>query len=79
MEKKLKKHGNSVVLVLDKALLKSLKMDESSTVNIIIKDNSLLITPTIKKTKTIKANNTLNAAKRLIKKHDTLFKKLSKT
>jgi|GEM_PF-5944540 len=48
MEKKLTKHGNSVALILDKALLKLLKMDESSIVNIAIKDGTLLITPTKK-------------------------------
>jgi len=82
MEKKLTKHGNSVALILDKAILKLLKMDESTIVSLSITDNGLLITPAKKKKSAstkAKSESTLSTAKRIMKKHDTLFKKLAKT
>lgn len=86
MEKKLTKHGNSVALILDKAILKLLKMDESSIVSIAIKDGALLITPTKKKSKTavkkVKKNNEAiddAISDEIIQKYKSTFKKLAKT
>jgi antitoxin component of MazEF toxin-antitoxin module len=45
MEKKFTKHGNSIALVIDKPLLKMLKIDENATVVLSIKNGSLVITP----------------------------------
>jgi antitoxin component of MazEF toxin-antitoxin module len=81
VEKKLTKHGNSVALIIDKALLKLLKMDESTIVTIAIKDNTLLITPTKKKSKgtTKKAKNGNALTDGLIEEYKETFKKLAKT
>jgi antitoxin component of MazEF toxin-antitoxin module len=45
MLKKLAKHGNSTTLVIDKAILELLNMDESSTVKLQTDGKSLIITP----------------------------------
>ena len=45
MLKKLAKYGNSTMLVIDKAILELLNMDESSTVKLHTDGTSLVITP----------------------------------
>ena len=50
MLKKLAKYGNSTTLVIDKAILELLNMDESSIVKLQTDGKSLIITP-------VKANN----------------------
>lgn len=80
MEKKLTKHGNSVALILDKAILKLLKMNESSIVHLSITKEGLLITPTkIKRTKKPKTIADDQMADELIKEYKSTFKKLAKT
>lgn len=82
MEKKLTKHGNSVALIIDKALLKLLKMDESSTVILSITDEGLLISPTKRKKTVIKKKSKSSddkLADKLIEEYKETFKKLAKT
>lgn len=82
MEKKLTKHGNSVALIIDKALLKLLKMDETSVVSLSITDEGLLVKPTkIKKTATKKKSKSPDdkLADELIEEYKETFKKLAKT
>lgn len=51
MLKKLAKYGNSTTLVIDKAILELLNMDESSIVKLHTDGTSLIITPTSHATK----------------------------
>lgn len=82
MEKKLTKHGNSIALIIDKALLKLLKMDETSVVNISITEKGLLISPIKGKKvaikKKVKASDD-KLADELIEEYKDTFKKLAKT
>ncbi|CAN5121717.1 hypothetical protein BH09DEP1_BH09DEP1_8590 [soil metagenome] len=82
MEKKLTKHGNSVALIIDKALLKLLKMDETSVVSLSISDEGLLITPVKKKRTVTKKRAKVSddqLADELIEEYKDTFKKLAKT
>lgn len=82
MEKKLTKHGNSVALIIDKALLKLLKMDETSVVSLSITDEGLLISPTKRKKSATKKKIKLSddqLADELIEEYKDTFKKLAKT
>lgn len=76
MDKKLTKHGNSLALIIDKPILKLLKMNESTSLKLSIDGNSLVITPSkVSKTK----KDTVTIAKKILKTHNTTFKKLAKT
>lgn len=82
MEKKLTKHGNSVALIIDKALLRLLNLDESSVVSLSITQEGLLIAPTKHKKSTVKKKSKISddkLADELIEKHKDTFKKLAKT
>lgn len=82
MEKKLTKHGNSVALIIDKVLLKLLKMDETSVVHLSITEEGLLISPTKHKKVTRKKTKTLSddkLADELLEEYKETFKKLAKT
>lgn len=74
MKKQLSKHGNSLALVIDKPILKLLKIDELTELNLSISNNSLVITPTKKKKR-----STLAIANKIMKDHNETFKKLAKT
>lgn len=50
MLKKLSKYGNSTTLVIDKAILELLNMDESSMVKLATDGKSLIVTPVLKNT-----------------------------
>lgn len=80
MEKKLTKHGNSVALIIDKALLKLLKMDETSAVNLSITKEGLLISPAKRKKSTIKKSRSADGklVDELIEEYKETFKKLAK-
>ena len=45
MIKKLQKHGNSKALVIDKALMEALGIDESTPLQISVSGHSLIVTP----------------------------------
>ncbi len=81
MKKKLTKHGKSITLVIDKSILKKLKMDAASVVNLSITDEGLLVSPTRKSSVSQKdtSEKIITIAKRIMKKHDAVFKKLAKT
>ena len=70
MEKKLTKHGNSLALIIDKPLLKLLKINQQTPITISISGDSLVITPT-KNTKSKKSKiltkDTLEIAKKIMK------------
>ncbi len=76
MIKKLVKHGNSSALILDKALLKILNLDNTSEVEISTDGKSLIITPVkFKFSDNEKIQNTIEEA---IEKYNDLFKELAK-
>lgn len=82
MKKQLSKHGNSLALVIDKPILKLLKIDELTELNLSISNNSLVITPTKKKSNSSlqkKKRSTLAIANKIMKDHNETFKKLAKT
>ena len=45
MIKKLQKHGNSQALVIEKALMEALGIDQNTPLQISISGNSLVVTP----------------------------------
>jgi len=45
MIKKLQKHGNSQALVIDKALMEALGIDEGTPLQISVSGHSLIVTP----------------------------------
>ena len=45
MIKKLQKHGNSRALVIDKALMEALGIDEDTDLQISVSGHSLIVTP----------------------------------
>jgi antitoxin component of MazEF toxin-antitoxin module len=83
MYKKLTKHGNSLAIVIDKPILRMLKIDGNSNIDLRIEGNQLII----KKGKPGKARAEgliLNErkvdqiAKKILKKYSPLFEKLAK-
>lgn len=80
MAKKLTKHGNSLALIIDKPLLELLKINEQTQLELLIEDGMLVVKPLIKKKKSNKSNIDIDKiAERIMKKYDTVFKKLAKT
>lgn len=77
--KKLIKHGNSWALVIDKPLLKALRIDpQTIEVEILIQDNQLVVKPiSAEKTQT-REEEIEEIALRIMEKYDPVFKKLSK-
>jgi antitoxin component of MazEF toxin-antitoxin module len=45
MIKKLQKHGNSRALVIDKALMEAMGIDERTPLQVCVSGNSLIVTP----------------------------------
>lgn len=79
MVKKLIKHGNSLALIIDKPILKMLKINESTELELQIENGNLVITPIIKKSKSLKKSEIDRIAERVIKKYEPVLRKLSKT
>ena len=77
MEKKFTKHGNSVALVIDKPLLKMLKIDENATVVISIKDGTLVITPKRKASEDREYKEIDKIADDIMDEYEDVFRKLS--
>ena len=83
MNKKLTRHGNSLALVIDKPILRLLRMDEATEVELLIEDNKLIIkavtTKTKKKTKTeISDEKIKKTVHKIMDRYDNTFKKLAK-
>jgi antitoxin component of MazEF toxin-antitoxin module len=80
--KKLSKHGNSLALVIDKPILKLLKFDESTQLEIAIKDGSLIIKPVFSKQKEFSAvqkEKLINEAiEKVMDQYEEALKKLAK-
>ncbi len=76
MTKKLTKHGNSLALIIDKPILDILKITQKTELELHIEDGKLIIKPSNKK---IKNSDIDKIADRVIKKYNTVLKKLSKT
>ena len=75
MIKSLKNHGNSKALIIDKALLKAAGLDENTFFQIVINPNGGITIQSIRKDEgqeTHKRN-----VKKVLKKHDKLFKRLA--
>ena len=83
MTKKLTKHGNSLALIIDKPLLKFLKIDENTPLELLIEGNTLIIKPVQKKVSkklTSKKNKEVEEiADQILKKYKVVFEKLAKT
>lgn len=77
--KKLIKHGNSLALVIDKLILDLLKITDKTELELLIEDGDLIIRPSKKKTKSLKADDIDKIADRVIKKYEPVLRKLSKT
>lgn len=79
MIKKLSKYGNSQALVIDKSILKLLKIEENTQLELTTNGKSLIITPVKSKIKEKKTNKKLdNLTKKNIKKYAPTLKKLAK-
>jgi antitoxin component of MazEF toxin-antitoxin module len=79
--KKLTKQGEKLALVLEKDLLESLGISESTPLDIIAVGDTLTIKPKNHNTKAEKARKERNAqaAHRIIDEYEPVFKKLAKT
>jgi len=77
MTKKLTKHGNSLALIIDKPILNVLKINDKTELELSIEDGCLIIKPY--KKQSLKNADIDKIAKKILKKYDPVFKKLSKT
>ena len=77
MAKKLTRHGNSLALVIDKPLLRLLKITEKTNLELSIQDNALVIRPATKK-KTRNRQEIKKIAQELMDQYADVFKKLAK-
>ncbi len=79
MYKKLTKHGNSLAVVIDKPILKMLKIDKNSAINLRIEGNELIIKKgRQKKAKSANRRSVDQIANKILKKYSPLFEKLAK-
>lgn len=82
MAKRLTKHGNSLAVVIDKPILDMLKMNEKSTIEMVVEGDKLII----RKQKRASGKNELRQsdenidriAKKILDKYGPLFDKLAK-
>lgn len=72
MRKKLTAIGNSVGLIIDKPILELLGLDKDDEVEIRSDGKRLVITP-----KTPRRKALIEAARRIMKKHDKTFRRLA--
>ncbi len=82
MIKKLSKHGNSLALVIDKPILKLLKFDENTKLEIAIDDGALVIRPISDSKKALSSSERekliKEAAEKVMDQYGEAFKKLAK-
>ena len=74
MIKKLTKHGNSMALIIDKAILKVLKISENTPLELTTDGKSLSISPITDKKRLAKFKSALNNAN---KKYGKALKKMA--
>lgn len=75
MIKHLIQHGNSKALVIDKALLQTAGLDESTPFQIVVIPNEGIV---IQSVKTIDENLHKQAFKQMLQENDTLMRRLAK-
>jgi antitoxin MazE len=73
MRKKLSAVGNSFGLVIEKPILELLSIDRDTELDITTDGERLIIQPVREGKKTLRAS-----AEKIIKKHDSTFRKLAK-
>ena len=73
--KHLIKHGNSRAIVIDKSVLQAAGLDENALFQIVVDPNSGITIQSVKPSNEKLFKESLN---KIIKKHDKLFKRLSK-
>ncbi len=78
MTKKLIKHGNSLALVIEKPILKMLGIDEGTSIELSIKENSLIIRAAHPKKAKTREEEIEEIAQKIMKKYDQVFKELAK-
>lgn len=74
MTKKLTKHGNSLALIIDRAILELLRIDSETPLNISTDGEALIIMPERKKNHSEKFKSALN---KVNKKYGRVLKKLA--
>lgn len=81
MSKKLIKHGNSLALVISKALLKELRADENTPLEVTIKKGELIVRPVREKNVLSKPERTdliKHASKKVMNKYKEALRDLAK-
>ncbi len=76
MTKKLTKHGNSLALIIDKPILKLLKISENTSLELIVQDNQLIIRPK-KRSSTRSKKDLQKIAEEIMDEYAEAFKKLA--
>lgn len=81
MIKKLSKHGNSLALLIDKPILELLDVNENTEFKIRIDEGNIILEPVRKEEVfTISKDKKLQEAyEEIIKKYDSVLKKLAKS
>lgn len=75
MRKKLVKHGNSRALVIDKAILELLKIDDDTEVDVSVSGQALVITPALQEEEARERFD--SAVERSLRRYDDVFRKLA--
>jgi|LakMenEpi03Aug12_release.lakeMendotaPanAssembly.Ray.scaffolds.fasta_scaffold3112724_1 hypothetical protein len=80
MSKKLVKYGRDLALVIDEPILESLHIDAKTSLEVVIKQGSIIITPSEggQQAKSANGKTTKEIAERLMEKYHKTFEKLSK-
>jgi len=81
MSKKLTKHGKSLALIINKPILEALGITDSTELQLIVAEGTLIVKP---KKKNIKAQkqrekDISKTAHAILDKYEAVFKKLAKT
>lgn len=81
MIKKLTKHGNSTALIIDKSILRLLKIDNNTELTISTNGTSIIITPIKKDLKfKVSENEAIQKAfEEVMKQYEPALKKLAKS
>ena len=75
MRKKLVRHGNSRALVIDKAILELLKIDDDTEVDVSVNGQTLVITPALEEEAARERFD--SAVERSLRRYDGVFKRLA--
>lgn len=82
MKTRLIKQGDELALVIDKSILKRLNINEKTKLQITEENNALVIILTTKEKPTPKKKDKKEfkeKARKIVKEHESVFKKLAKT